>query len=65
MKPKYVENCKDISYCKEHISTVRENGCKGCNVWNYLYDGKALYEYCNKNDKNIFKEMWEIERTLL
>ena len=65
MKPKYVENCKNLSYCKEHISTVRENGCKGCNIWNYLYDGKAFSEYCNKNDKNIFKEMWEIERTLL
>ena len=30
--------------------TVREEGCVGCNVWNYLYDGKALYDYCKKND---------------
>ena len=64
-KPKYVENCKNLSHCKKVSKTVQEKGCVGCNVWNYLYDGKALYEYCKATGKNALEFSWEIDRRYL
>ena len=39
-KPILVKQCKQFEVCE----SAKNRGCVGCNVWNYLYDIKAL---CN------------------
>lgn len=42
-KPYLLESCKDFKICRKG-----RNGCRGCNVWNYLYDIEALKEWCKE-----------------
>ena len=39
-KPYLLESCKDFKTCGKG-----RNGCRGCNVWNYVYDIEALKKY--------------------
>ena len=43
-KPMFLSRCKNFEVCK----SAKNKGCRGCNVWNYLYDIKALQK-CVKN----------------
>ena len=38
--------------------------CRGCNVWNYLYDIKALQKWCKEYDKDFILFTMEMHRML-
>ena len=40
----FVSRCKEFEVCE----SAKNNGCIGCNVWNYLYDIEALKEWCKE-----------------
>lgn len=42
-----VKRCKDFENCESR----KHRNCKRCNVWNYLYDIKALQKWCKELDK--------------
>lgn len=50
-KPVFLKKCKDFESCE----SAKHHGCKGCNVWNYLYDIKALQEWCNEHGKDFMQ----------
>ena len=63
-KPLLVKRCKEFEVCE----SVKQKGCKGCNVWNYLYDIKALQKWCKEHNEdfmqftmNMHKMLKEIE----
>ena len=57
--PVRLERCKRFEVCESG-----KRGCKGCNVWNYLYDVKALQEWCGKHDKDFMLFTMEMQREL-
>lgn len=44
-----VKRCKKFEVCE----SVKHKGCKGCNVWNYLYDIKALQKWCKEHNEDF------------
>lgn len=50
-KPMLVRRCKEFEACE----SAKHKGCKGCNVWNYLYDIKALRKWCKEQDKDFMQ----------
>lgn len=46
-KPMLVSRCKVFEVCE----SAKHNGCKDCNVWNYLYDIKALLKWCKEHNE--------------
>lgn len=48
MKPNRVEICKHFETCESG-----KTSCVGCNIWNYLYDAKALISWCKKHHEDI------------
>lgn len=44
-----VAKCKHRNSCYNY----KNGDCRGCNVWNYLYDKEALIEWCEKHNENI------------
>ena len=59
-KPMFVSRCKEIEVCE----SVKNKGCRGCNVWNYLYDIKALQKWCKEHDKDFVLFTMEMHRKL-
>lgn len=59
-KPVLVRRCKEFEVCE----SVKQKGCKGCNVWNYLYDIKALQKWCEEHDKDFMLYTMEMHRKL-
>ena len=59
-KPVLVRRCKEFEVCE----SVKHKGCKGCNVWNYLYDIKALQKWCKEHDKDFVPYTMEMHRKL-
>ena len=57
-KPMFVSRCKEIEVCE----SVKNKGCRGCNVWNYLYDIKALQKWCKEHDKDFMQYTMEMYR---
>ena len=57
-KPMFVTRCKEIEVCE----SVKNKGCRGCNVWNYLYDIKALQKWCKEHDKDFMQYTMEMYR---
>ena len=57
-KPMFVIKCKEIEVCE----SVKNKGCRGCNVWNYLYDIKALQKWCKEHNKDFMQYTMEIHR---
>ena len=57
-KPMFVSKCKEIEVCE----SVKNKGCRGCNVWNYLYDIKALQKWCKEHDKDFMQYTMEMYR---
>ena len=55
-----VDNCTSSSYCKG-ISNMDDKSRK---VWDYLYYGGALYDYCETINKSIGEFACEIGRYL-
>ena len=59
-KPMFVSRCKEIEVCE----SVKNKGCRGCNVWNYLYDIKALQKWCKEHNKDFIQYTMEMHRML-
>lgn len=59
-KPMLVKRCKEFEVCE----SAKHNGCKGCNVWNYLYDIKALQKWCKEHGKDFMPFTMEMHRKL-
>ena len=59
-KPMLVSRCKEFEVCE----SVKQKGCKGCNVWNYLYDIKALQKWCKEHDNDFMQYTMEMHRKL-
>ena len=59
-KPIFVSECKKFEVCE----SVKNKGCRGCNVWNYLYDIKALQKWCKEHDKDFILFTMEMHRML-
>lgn len=59
-KPVFVSRCKKFEVCK----SAKNEGCRGCNVWNYLYDIRALQKWCKEHNKDFVLFTMEIHRKL-
>ena len=59
-KTMLVRRCKEFEVCE----SVKQKGCKGCNVWNYLYNIKALQKWCKEHDKDFMQYTMEMHRKL-
>ena len=59
-KPMFVSRCKEIEVCE----SVKNKGCRGCNVWNYLYDIKTLHKWCKEHNKDFMQYTMEMHRCL-
>lgn len=59
-KPMLVRRCKEFEVCEN----AKHKGCKGCNVWNYLYDIKALRKWCKEHGKDFMLFTMEMHRNL-
>lgn len=59
-KPVFIKRCKEFEVCE----SVKQKGCKGCNVWNYLYDIKALQKWCKEHDKDFMLYTMKMHRKL-
>ena len=59
-KPMFISRCKAFEVCKR----VKNKGCSGCNVWNYLYDIKALQNWCKEHDKDFILFTMEMEKEI-
>lgn len=59
-KPVFLSRCKKFEICK----SAKNRGCRGCNVWNYLYDIKALQKWCKEYDKDFILFTMEMQRYL-
>ena len=59
-KPVLFKRCKDFDSCER----VKHHGCKGCNVWNYLYDIKALQKWCKEHGKDFMLFTMEMHKKL-
>ena len=57
-KPMFVSRCKEFEVCER----VKNKGCSGCNVWNYLYDIKALQKWCKEYNKDFMQYTMEMHR---
>ena len=58
-KPLFVKRCKSFETCKKG-----QDGCRGCNVWNYLYDIKALQKWCKEHDKDFMQTTMDMHKKL-
>ena len=58
-KPYFLKRCKDFETCKNE-----KNGCRGCNVWNYLYDIEALKKWCKEQGKDFMLFTMEMHKKL-
>jgi len=59
-KPVFVKRCKDFEVCE----SVKSKGCKGCNVWNYLYDIKALQKWCKEHNEDFMQFTMKMHKML-
>ena len=59
-KPILVKQCKQFEVCE----SAKNRGCVGCNVWNYLYDIKALQKWCEGHNKDFMQFTMEIHKML-
>lgn len=59
-KPLTVDKCRHRRDCYSY----KKGDCVGCNIWNYLYDEKAVIEYCRKHNKDISMFTLEMHREL-
>ena len=60
-KPYKLERCKRFGYCE----SGRLGGCRGCNVWNYLYDIDALKDWCEKQGEDFMLMTMRMQKQLI
>lgn len=59
-KPVLVKRCKDFETCESR----KHYCCKGCNIWNYLYDIKALQEWCKEHNEDFMQFTMKMHKML-
>lgn len=59
-KPVFIKRCKEFEVCE----SAKRKGCKGCNVWNYLYDIKALQKWCEEHNEDFMLFTMKMHREL-
>lgn len=59
-KPFLLKRCKDFETCE----SVKHQGCRGCNVWNYLYDIKALQKWCKEHNEDFMQFTMKMHKML-
>lgn len=59
-KPALLKRCKEFESCE----SAKHHGCKGCNVWNYLYDIKALQKWCKEQNKDFMLFTMDMQKML-
>ena len=59
-KSRLISRCKEFEVCESR----KHKGCKGCNVWNYLYNIKALQKWCKKHNKDFIQYVKEMYKKL-
>lgn len=59
-KPVFVKRCKAFESCE----SAKHHGCKGCNVWNYLYDIKELQKWCKEHGKDFMLFTLDMQKKL-
>ncbi len=59
-KPVLLKRCKEFEVCE----SVKHKGCKGCNVWNYLYDIKALQKWCKEHNEDFMQFTMKMHKML-
>lgn len=59
-KPVFIKRCEDFEVCE----SVKQKGCKGCNVWNYLYDIKALQKWCKERNEDFLQFTMKMHKML-
>lgn len=59
-KPIFVSRCEKFEVCE----SAKNKGCRYCNVWNYLYDIKALQKWCKEYGKDFMLFTMEMQRHL-
>ena len=58
-KPVLLRRFKDFESCRKG-----KDGCKGCNVWNYLYDIESLKKWCKEHGKDFMLYTMEMHKKL-
>jgi hypothetical protein len=56
-----LKRCKRFGYC----DGGRLGGCRGCNVWNSLYDIDALKDWCEKHDEDFTLMTMRMQKQLI
>jgi hypothetical protein len=59
-KPVFVKRCKDFETCESR----KYYCCKGCNIWNYLYDTKALQKWCKEHNEDFMQFTMKMHKML-
>lgn len=59
-KPQTLKRCKDFESCE----SAKHRGCKGCNVWNYLYDIKELQKWCKEHNEDFMQFTMDMHKML-
>lgn len=60
-KPYLLEKCKRFGDCE----SSKLGGCRGCNVWNYLYDIDALKDWCEKQGVDFMLMTMKMQKQLI
>ena len=59
-KPIFVSECKKF----ETYGSAKNKECRGCNIWNYLYDIKALQKWCKEHGKDFVLFTMEMHKEI-
>lgn len=59
-KPVFLKRCKAFESCE----SAKHHGCKGCNVWNYMYDIKTLQKWCKEQGKDFMQLIMTMHKKL-
>ena len=59
-KPIFVSKGKKFETCE----SAKNKGCRGCNIWNYLYDIKALRKWYKEHGKDFVLFTMEMHKKL-
>ena len=56
----FVSKCKKFETCE----SAKNKGCRGCNIWNYLYNIKALRKWYKEHGKDFVLFTMEMHKKL-
>lgn len=59
--PYQLKRCKRFGYCE----SGRLGECRGCNIWNYLYDIDSLKDWCEKQGVDFMLMTMKIQKQLI